>query len=152
MTETIVLFKGMADYDGGDIIPPIERGSRLRDPCPAEKCIQKWLDNGATLEYLVIEHANYSMSWSPGVTFTKSFKVAEEFALRLGGAEGKRGVVIEIELPISQVWSIPDLVRKGVKGLNLPLDQVLKEQEHIVLGSISANCVRRVMPLEDWQA
>jgi hypothetical protein len=153
MTETIILFKGMADYDGGDILPPIERGSELRDPCPAEECIQEWLRNGSTLESLVIRHANYSMGWSPGVTFTKSLEVAEEFASRLGREAGKMGVIIEVELPISQVWSIRDLVSKGwgPGGLNLSLDQVLKEQEYIILGRISANCVRRVIKLEDRQ-
>ena len=157
MTETIILFKGMADYDGGDILPPIERGSEFRDPCPAEECIQERLRNGATLESLVIKHANYSMGWSPGVTFTKSLEVAEEFASRLGREAGKMGVIIEVELPISQVWSIRDLVSKGCigalgpGGLNLSLDQVLKEQEHIILGRISASCVRRVIKLEDRQ-
>jgi len=153
MTETIILFKGMADYDGGDILPPIERGSELRDPCPAEECIQEWLRNGSTLESLVIRHANYSMGWSPGVTFTKSLEVAEEFASRLGREAGKMGVIIEVELPISQVWSIRDLVSKGwgPGGLNLSLDQVLKEKEYIILGRISANCVRRVIKLEDRQ-
>lgn len=140
----ITLYKAIPDYDGGPVKSPVSRGLPPRGPSyltreprdPTEEVSQYLKNTGGTLDDLALRHAGSSGPFSPGISWTTDVKVAENFAEKIANRSGVPVSVLKTTLPTSssKIRSIVEIYNRTGRLPNLPLEQVLYENEWVWYG------------------